>query len=83
MEESTKIHNSVSNTAEASCGGDWDRGFFGLSDSGLFFPSLDEVEDERPDCCWSWRVGEGEEKCRETSKRSTRICNVNWLDLLK
>jgi hypothetical protein len=80
-DESTKIHNNVSNTAEASCGGDW--GFFELSESVFFFPSLEEVEDESPDCCWSWWVEEGEEKCRETSKRSTRIYNTNGLDLLK
>jgi hypothetical protein len=41
------MHSSVSNTAEASCRGDWDCRFLELSDSGFFLPSLDEVDDEK------------------------------------
>jgi len=69
------MHNRVSNTAEASCGGDCDWNFFnGASGSGFFFPSLEEVDEERSvDDCWCWMAEEGEETCLETSRRSTRI----------
>jgi len=70
------MHNKVSNTAEASCGGDCDWVCLELSGFLSFFASLEEAEDERSvvDC---WR-GEGDElTCLETSRRSTRICDVN------
>jgi len=68
------MHKRVSNTAEASCGGDCDWLLFDeLPSSGFFLPSLDEIEDERSvDDCWCWRE-EGGETCLETSRRSTRI----------
>jgi hypothetical protein len=48
------MHKRVSNTAEASCGGDCDWCLFDeLSGPVFFFPSLGEVEDERSvDDCW-------------------------------
>ena len=66
------MHKRVSNTAEASCGGDCDWWLFDeLSDSRFF---LDEVEDKRSaDDCWCWRGEGGGETCLETSRRSTRI----------
>ena len=74
-EESTKMHKRVSNTAEASCGGDCDWRFFDeLPGSGFFRPSLEEVETERSaDDCSCWRGEGGEEACLETNRRSTRI----------
>lgn len=72
------MHNKVSNTAEASCGGDCDWTFLGLSGFVSFFPSLEEVEDKRSvDDCWCWGTEGGEETCLETSRRSTRIYNAN------
>ena len=72
------MHNSVSNTAEASCSSDWDRGFLGLPDSWFFLLSLDDAEEERSvGDCWSWGREEEGTTCLETSKRSTRICNTN------
>jgi len=72
------MHNRVSNTAEASCGGDCDWGWLELSGFLSIFPSLEEVEDERSVVdCWCW-IGEGRElTCLETSRRSTRICGAN------
>lgn len=72
------MHKRVSNTAEASCGGDCDCDFLELSGFVSLFPSLEEVEDERSvGDCWCWEAEGGEETCLETSKRSTRIYDTN------